>query len=111
MPSDRGICCQVYRSGRPLLSDSLGEDDPLASQNEGDGEGVIKSVLVVPVIVGDSVCGVIELANHSSGTPYSARDKELLRIFATYISSSIQYALGAGRGRARARGGGRAGRD
>ena len=103
IPSDRGICGQVYRSGRSLLTDSMAEDDPLSGQAEGDGEGIIKSVLVVPVIVGDSICGVIELTNRSSGTPYSARDKELLRIFAAYISSSIQNALDAIRNRTLAR--------
>ena len=60
-------------------------------------------MLVVPVIVGDSICGVIELTNRCSGTPYSARDKELLRIFAAYISSSIQNALDAIRNRTLAR--------
>ena len=52
---------------------------------------------------GDSICGVLELTNHKSGDPYSARDKELLRIFAAYMSSSIQNALDAIRNRALAR--------
>lgn len=106
IPSDRGICGEVYRSGRPLLTDSLAGDDPLTfpvTPAEGDGAAAVQSVLVVPVIVGDSICGVIELTNRSSGTPYSARDKELLRIFAAYISSSIQNALDAIRNRTLAR--------
>jgi diguanylate cyclase (GGDEF)-like protein len=127
IPSDRGICGEVYRSGRPLLTESLADDDPLAVHGSGrwtavEGPGPmaesattevvsipsttaskVQSVLVVPVIVGDSICGVIELTNRVSGTPYSARDKELLRIFAAYISSSIQNALDAIRNRALAR--------
>jgi len=123
IPSDRGICGQVYRSGRPLLTESLADDDPLAvhartraTVAEGaagagptadtaitDASPKVQSVLVVPVIVGDSICGVIELTNRVSGTPYSARDKELLRIFAAYISSSIQNALDAIRNRSLAR--------
>ena len=121
IPSDRGICGEVYRSGRPLLTESLADDAPLAVHGRGrwaaaepQAEGppadaaatafsTVQSVLVVPVIVGDSICGVIELTNRVSGTPYSARDKELLRIFAAYISSSIQNALDAIRNRALAR--------
>lgn len=104
VPSDRGICGQVYQSGRPLMSESIAGDDPLvASQLIGSGDGGVQSILVVPVIVRDSICGVLELTNRSSGGPYSARDKELLRIFAAYISSSIQNALDAIRNRTLAR--------
>jgi len=31
LPSDRGICGEVYRSGRPLLTESIADDDPLVS--------------------------------------------------------------------------------
>jgi diguanylate cyclase (GGDEF)-like protein len=124
VPSDRGLCGEVYRSGRPLLTESLPDDDPLAlhargrwigaegaSPPVGDHGGseassipaAVQSVLAVPVIVNDSICGVIELTNRVSGTPYTARDKELLRIFAAYISSSIQNALDAIRNRTLAR--------
>ncbi|MEO8212622.1 MAG: sensor domain-containing diguanylate cyclase, partial [Myxococcales bacterium] len=61
------------------------------------------SILAVPVIVRDSICGVLELTNRLSGAPYTARDKELLRIFAAYMSSSIQNALDAIRNRTLAR--------
>jgi diguanylate cyclase (GGDEF)-like protein len=104
VPSDRGICGEVYRSGRPFLADSLAKDDPLAARTgHGTGEDTVQSVLAVPVIVGDSICGVIQLTNRCAGSPYTARDKELLRIFAAYISSSIQNALDAIRNRTLAR--------
>jgi diguanylate cyclase (GGDEF)-like protein len=112
IPSDRGICGQVYRSGRPHLTESLPGDDPLGSPVDGGDSTAdwtterpvaVQSVLVVPVIVGDSICGVIELTNRTEGLCYSARDQELLRIFAAYISSSIQNALDAIRNRALAR--------
>jgi diguanylate cyclase (GGDEF)-like protein len=104
VPSDRGICGQVYQSGRPLLTDSIAVDDPLVTgQLVNTGERRVQSILVVPVIVRDSICGVIELTNRSSGVSYTERDKELLRIFAAYISSSIQNALDAIRNRTLAR--------
>ena len=62
-----------------------------------------RSLLAVPVIVRDSICGVLELTNRRSASPYTARDKELLRIFAGYMSSSIQNALDAIRNRTLAR--------
>jgi diguanylate cyclase (GGDEF)-like protein len=68
-----------------------------------EGRPRIESVIGVPVIVGESICGVLELTNRRSGGPYSARDNELLRIFAAYMSSSIQNALDAIRARALSR--------
>jgi len=141
VPSDRGVCGEVYQSGRPYMTDAVAESDPLAARGEppaphdagdagtpseldGPTDGIIQaqpraqpelseesggvrrpvqSIIAVPVIVGDSICGVLELTNRCSGTPYSARDKELLRIFAAYISSSIQNALDAIRNRILAR--------
>jgi diguanylate cyclase (GGDEF)-like protein len=60
-------------------------------------------MVAVPIVVGESICGVLHLANRRSGGPYSPRDKELLRIFAAFMSSSIQNALDAIRARAQAR--------
>jgi diguanylate cyclase (GGDEF)-like protein len=74
----------------------------------------LDDVIGVPVIVGESICGVLELrgrrpdVHHPAGQEaerrrYEARDLELLRIFADYISSSIQNALDAIRARELAR--------
>jgi diguanylate cyclase (GGDEF)-like protein len=63
----------------------------------------LRSMVAVPIVVGESICGVLHLANRRSGGPYSPRDKELLRIFAAFMSSSIQNALDAIRARAQAR--------
>jgi diguanylate cyclase (GGDEF)-like protein len=104
IPSDRGFVGQVYRSGSPYRSDHLAADDALATMLPTPAAGrPIVSAIGVPVIVGESICGVLHLINRRSGGPYSARDNELLRIFAAYMSSSIQNALDAIRARALAR--------
>src|SRR4029077_14176150 len=70
-------------------------------------------IIGVPVILGESICGVLELRGRRADMHvpvdaddrlgYEARDLELLRIFASYISSSIQNALDAIRARELAR--------
>lgn len=102
IPSDRGFTGRIYRTGLPYRSDHLEHDDPLLEFSGHSGD-TPASVIGVPVLVGDSICGVLELTNRRSGSPYSARDNELLRIFAAYMSSSIQNALDALRARALAR--------
>ncbi len=103
IPSDRGFVGQIYRSGTPYRSDHLDAEDPLITLPGRNADPASVSVIGVPVLVGDSICGVLELTNRRSGSPYSARDNELLRIFAAYMSSSIQNALDALRARAMAR--------
>ncbi len=104
IPSDRGFVGQVYRSGSPYRTDHVGPDDPLVTMATASvRQRPVDSAIGVPVLVGDSICGVLQLTNRRSGGPYSVRDNELLRIFAAYMSSSIQNALDAIRARALAR--------
>jgi diguanylate cyclase (GGDEF)-like protein len=100
IPSDRGFAGRVYGGGRPAQTDHLDADDPIL---ETAPENPLRSVVGVPIVVGESICGMLVLANRRMGGPYSPRDKELLRIFAAYMSSSIQNALDAIRARALAR--------
>lgn len=95
VPADQGGVGTIYQRGQPLKLDDI---------------------IGVPVVLGESVCGVLELrgrridpdhphAGDDEMAPlrYEARDLELLRIFAAYISSSIQNALDAIRARELAR--------
>jgi diguanylate cyclase (GGDEF)-like protein len=101
IPSDRGFSGRVYSTGRPSQTDHLDPDDPLVGL--GPEQASIRSLVAVPIVVGESICGILQLANRRSGGSYTPRDKELLRIFAAYMSSSIQNALDAIRARAQAR--------
>jgi diguanylate cyclase (GGDEF)-like protein len=104
LPSERGFVGEIYRSGKAIRADRMVSEDPLMITVPPRASGLpIESIIGVPVIVGESICGVLLLANRRSGGPYRARDSELLRIFAAYMSSSIQNALDAIRARALAR--------
>jgi diguanylate cyclase (GGDEF)-like protein len=91
VPADQGGVGTIYQRGQPLKLDDI---------------------IGVPVILGESICGVLELRGRrheehlhepDERLRYEARDLELLRIFAAYISSSIQNALDAIRARELAR--------
>jgi diguanylate cyclase (GGDEF)-like protein len=82
LQSNQGIVGQVYSRGQPLAR---------------------TEAVVVPVVLGESICGVLELRGSRGGSGYTEKDLELLRIFAAYISSSIQNALDAIRARELAR--------
>jgi hypothetical protein len=61
LPSDRGFSGRVYTTGRPAQTDRLDPDDPLLSLNEHIGS--IRSLVAVPIVVGESICGILQLAN------------------------------------------------
>jgi diguanylate cyclase (GGDEF)-like protein len=82
VPSDTGLVGRIYQRGLPLVE---------------------HGVVGVPVVLGESICGVLQLRGRRNAESYSPRDLELLRIFAAYISSSIQNALDAIRARELAR--------
>jgi diguanylate cyclase (GGDEF)-like protein len=93
IPSNRGIAGHVYTSGKSYIARDVSVDAhffPLIDEQSGYQT---RSVIAVPVIVGESICGVLELINRSEGGEYSHAELLLLETFAGYISSSIQNAL------------------
>jgi len=102
VPSDRGFIGNIYSSGQSRRASNLEVGDPLIAFTARGLAAArpIASVIGVPVIVGESICGVLYLTNRQSGGPYGQRDSQLLRTFAGYMSSSIQNALDAIRARA-----------
>jgi len=95
VPIDRGIVGAVYRTGSSQITNDAYE----APEFDGDCDSRTgyrtRSVLCVAIRIGNSVCGVIELMNKSDGNEYRDSERELLEIFAQYISSTIQNALDA----------------
>jgi diguanylate cyclase (GGDEF)-like protein len=63
----------------------------------------VRSMLAVPVLVGYSVCGVLQLTNRLAAAEFTSENRTLIEIFAGYISSSLQNALDAIRAREAAR--------
>src|SRR6478672_8191992 len=56
LPSDRGFSGRVYTTGRPKQTDKLEPDDPLLTLTAE--LGAIRSMVAVPIVVGESICGI-----------------------------------------------------
>jgi diguanylate cyclase (GGDEF)-like protein len=74
--------------GRVYLS-----GEPLRVAEEVDG----RSVICVPIQLGDSTCGVLELVDRQGPGPFTDTELQLVQIFAGYISTSLQNLLDATR--------------
>lgn len=92
-----GIAGEVYRSGRPHLSQDVTSDHFFFDKIDEEFGFQARSIVCVPIYFGKTVCGVIELVNRQDGKRYTEKDKLLLEIFAGYTSFTFQSALDARR--------------
>ncbi len=93
MGLSQGIAGHVYQTGQPYIAEDVSHDEHFDPDLDMESGFVSRSVIAVPVILGQSICGVLELVNRVGGDAYTAEDLALLETFAGYISSSIQNAL------------------
>ncbi|HEX7581058.1 MAG TPA: sensor domain-containing diguanylate cyclase [Thermoanaerobaculia bacterium] len=94
---EKGIVGAVYRTGIAHVTNEAYGDAEFAGEFDRRSGYSTRSVLCVPIRIGGSICGVIELLNRQGEQGYRETEKELLEIFAQYISSTIQNALDAKR--------------
>jgi diguanylate cyclase (GGDEF)-like protein len=92
-----GIVGQVYQTGTPYVSADVKEDDFFYAEFDQQLGHKTHSVVCVPIYIGKTVCGVLELINRLEGSIFTERDKTLLEIFAGYTSFTLQNALDAKR--------------
>lgn len=92
-----GIAGHTYLAGRPYMSADAAQDEYFSKKVDVRINERTRSVLCVPIVIGNSVCGVIELLNRKGHDTYSRDDLKLMEIFAGYTSTLIQNSLDAKR--------------
>jgi len=93
LPVNAGIVGATYLSGKPYLSKNLLEDKNFKATRDQISRFRTRSIICAPVIIEESVCGVIELINRKDRKNYSQKELKLLEIFAGYTSTLIQNVL------------------
>jgi diguanylate cyclase (GGDEF)-like protein len=88
-----GIAGHVYLTGGSHFTDDARSDQFFYSGIDEETQYETRSLVAIPIRIGDEVCGVLELINRQHR--YSENDRKLLEIFAGYISVSIQNVLDA----------------
>jgi diguanylate cyclase (GGDEF)-like protein len=95
IPADSGVAGHVYCTGEAYLAADAGEDAAFADSTDRQTGYRTRSIIAAPIVIGESVCGTVELVNRLSGERFDAHDLVLLEVFASYTASSIQNALDA----------------
>ena len=98
-----GIVGQVYQNGSPHLSADVDTDKHFYRDIDEQLGHKSHSIVAVPIYIGKTVCGVLELINRLDGKVFTRRDMTLLEIFAGYTSFTLQNALDAKRAQALAK--------
>jgi diguanylate cyclase (GGDEF)-like protein len=93
IPADRGIAGRVYLTGETYATPEAREDRFFYGGVDEQTRYRTESLIAIPIRIEQEVCGVLELINRKDASSYSGEDRNLLEIFAGYISISIQNVL------------------
>jgi GAF domain-containing protein len=92
--ADRGIAGRVYTTGEPHHTGQAHRDRFFFAGIDEKTDYRTQSIVAIPIRIEHEVCGVLELINRQGVRDFSEEDRNLLQIFAGYISISIQNILG-----------------
>ncbi len=93
LPANEGIAGHVYLSGKAYSSTDVSSDQFFNAAVDAETQYRTHSLVAIPIRIGTDVCGVLELVNRRGASSYSEHERDLLEIFADYISISIQNVL------------------
>ena len=89
MEIGKGVSGTVAKSGEPLLIKDLEADERFAKV-QSHGRYTTKSLICVPLKVGDRVIGVLNANNKSRSGSLNEYDLHILSVFAAHVSVSIE---------------------
>jgi GAF domain-containing protein len=86
-----GIAGWVAKEGKPLLIKDVQHDEQF-SESAFFHQYTTKSLVCVPLNIGERVVGVLSANNHTSGKPFDEKDLYLATIFSHLLLLTIQNA-------------------
>ena len=95
--ADTGIVGRAYLNGTSCMTSDAQLDDAFHSEIDKDLGHHTRSIVCVPILIGRSTCGVLELINRIDRPSYEQSELKLLEIFAAYISTTLQNVLDSNR--------------
>lgn len=91
--ADDGIAGRVYSTGEPYHAADTKSDEYFFGGMDQLTQYQTRAMVAIPIRIEQEVCGVLELINRLDSDHFSEQDRNLLHIFAGYISISIQNIL------------------
>jgi len=91
-PAHQGIAGWVMMTGEPIAVGDVRRDPRFAKDFAASTGYVPKSILAVPMIVGDEVEGVMEVLDKKSAASFGLDDMELMGMFARPAAIAVEQA-------------------
>ena len=85
-----GITGKTYHSGKSCIRNDVTQDKNFFSGVDKKTQYQTRSILCVPILLEEQVCGVLSLLNRLDPKGFRPRDLRLMEIFCRYLSTSIQ---------------------
>jgi len=89
MEIGNGVSGSVAQSGEPLLIKDV-EKDLKLGKGRSHGRYSSKSLICVPLKVGERIIGVLNANNKKTGGPLNEHDLHVLTVFAAHVSNNIE---------------------
>lgn len=93
LPADQGIAGHVYLTGSAHSTSDVAADRFFNAAVDAETQYRTRSLVAIPIRINVEVCGVLELINRRGAERFSDSERDLLEIFADYISIAIQNVL------------------
>lgn len=91
--ASQGIAGHAYLTGKAYVTADAREDAFFYPGVDEETKYRSRSIVAIPIRIGQEVCGVLELINRKDAPTFTDQERNLLEIFAGYISISIQNVL------------------
>ncbi|HOG78843.1 MAG TPA: GAF domain-containing protein [Anaerolineaceae bacterium] len=92
LPPGSGVVGKAVRSKAPVIVNDTRTSTDFASDTDKQTGFKSQSLLAVPLIVKETVIGVLEVINHQDGSPFGRDDQDLLTAFAAQAAIAIENA-------------------
>lgn len=92
---DEGIAGETYKKGRSYICKDTEKDKRFMKSIDMLIQQKTVSIICSPIVINETVIGVIELINRKDKTNYDTPDLTLLEIFAGYIATLMENSLAA----------------
>jgi len=94
IPIESGIAGYVARTGTPVISNDVSQDENFDGSIDRETGFHTRSVLCAPMIAGDKMIGVLEVMNKLNEVPFSEEDLHLLETIANESAYAIRNRRG-----------------
>ena len=92
LPIGKGLAGAAARTGQPIITNQAQEDKRHFTEVDEATEFVTQSILTVPLVLQNSVLGVLQIINKQNGAPFNVSDQQILMGFAAQAVVALENA-------------------